>query len=139
MENPRIYGKAPYRTAVLHGGPGASGSAAPLARELATGFGILEPLQTADSLDGQVTELHYQLTEHGDLPVNLIGWSWGAMLGFIFAARYPEAVRKLILVASAAFTEEYAEGITATRLGRLGKAARREVITLSDALDDTHR
>lgn len=121
---------------MLHGGPGAPGSAASLAQALAGDFGVLEPWQTADSLDGQVTELYYQLAERGDPPVNLIGWSWGAMLGFIFAARYPEAVRKLIMVASGAFTEEYAEVITATRLSRLDKTARREVIKLSDALDD---
>lgn len=134
--NPGRYGRGPYKAAVLHGGPGAPGSAAPLARELCSDFGVLEPLQTADSLDGQVTELHYQLKEHGDLPLSIIGWSWGAMLGFVFAARYPEAVQRLILVGCGAFTEEYAGGITATRLGRLSKTGRREVAKLSAALDD---
>ncbi|HOT01736.1 MAG TPA: alpha/beta hydrolase [Acidobacteriota bacterium] len=35
MENLRTYGRPPYRVAVIHGGPGAPGCMAPVARELA--------------------------------------------------------------------------------------------------------
>jgi hypothetical protein len=34
MKNLRIYGKAPFNVAVIHGGPGAVGEMAPVAREL---------------------------------------------------------------------------------------------------------
>jgi len=56
-ENVRRYGKAPYLVAVVHGGPGAAGAMAPVARELGADRGVLEPLQTAMTVDGQVDEL----------------------------------------------------------------------------------
>lgn len=40
MTNPRIYGKAPYSIVVIHGGPGAPGQVAPVARELSENFGV---------------------------------------------------------------------------------------------------
>src|SRR5215467_3183039 len=61
VENHRTYGSAPYTVAVVDGGPGAAGEMAPVARELAGDRGILEPLQTATSLEGQVEELHVTL------------------------------------------------------------------------------
>ena len=57
LRNLRRYGKAPFNVAVIHGGPGAVGEMAPVARELASGWGVLEPLQTATSLEGQIEEL----------------------------------------------------------------------------------
>ena len=57
IKNLRKYGKAPFSIAVIHGGPGAAGEMAPVANELASSWGILEPLQTAMSLQGQVEEL----------------------------------------------------------------------------------
>ena len=98
MDNLRIYGRAPYRVAVIHGGPGAPGYMAPVARELAADWGVLEPLQTADTLDGQVEELRGVMAAAGELPMVLIGSSWGAMLGFVLAAQHPASVRRLILV-----------------------------------------
>lgn len=136
MQNLRVHGVPPYRVAVLHGGPGAPGSVSLLARELAKERGVLEPLQTRDSVDGQVDELRAVLGEHGDLPLTLIGSSWGAMLGFIFAARHPALVRKLILVGSGVFEERYAAGILDTRLNRLGERDRAEVERFLAALDD---
>ena len=87
--NQRRYGKPPYNVVVVHGGPGASGEMAPVARALASDWGILEPIQTATSLDGQIKELSALLNENGDLPVTLVGFSWGAWLSFIVAAKYP--------------------------------------------------
>ena len=136
MNNLRIYGSQPYRLAVIHGGPGAPGEMAPIARELASVAGVLEPLQTANSLEGQVDELHSVLKEHGDLPLTLIGWSWGAMLVFIFTARYPSFVKKLILIGSAPYEEEYVEGIMITRLNRMSEARRAELFSLLGVLDD---
>jgi hypothetical protein len=53
MKNLRIYGKKPFNIAVIHGGPGAPGEIAAVARELSSITGVLEPLQTATSLKGQ--------------------------------------------------------------------------------------
>ena len=131
----RTYGDAPYRVALLHGGPGAPGEMAPVARHLAHVRGVLEPLQTAASIQGQLLELKTVVETHGTLPVTLIGSSWGALLGWIFAARYPSLVSKLILVGSAPFEERYAAGIMDTRLSRLDEDERREVHDLIGALD----
>lgn len=136
MDNLRRYGVAPFAVAVIHGGPGAPGTMAPVARELSTICGVLEPLQTAASLEGQVQELRAVLEANAELPVTLIGSSWGAMLAFIVAARYPELARKLIMIGSGVFEERYAAMIDATRMGRLIGPERREVEALAAALAD---
>ncbi|MBN2003040.1 MAG: alpha/beta hydrolase [Anaerolineae bacterium] len=103
---------------------------APVARELASVCGVLEPLQKAESLDGQVEELRSVLAAHAALPVILIGYSWGAWLSFILAARYPALVRKLILVGSGAFEESYVAQLMANRLSHLTAAEGQEFQTL---------
>lgn len=122
--------------AVLHGGPGAPGGMAPVARELSSSQGVIEPLQTASSVEGQVQELRVVLGEIADLPVILVGWSWGAWLGFIFASRYPTFVRKLILIGSGPFEEVYAKCVMDTRLGRLSEIERAEALALAEQLED---
>ena len=136
MESIRKYGHKPFSIAVIHGGPGAAGEMAPLARELSGAGGVLEPLQTAVTLEGQVQELRAVLEESGSLPAILVGFSWGATLGYILAARYPALVRKLILVGSPPFDQEYAAGIMETRLSRLSQQAGSEVASLMAALED---
>jgi pimeloyl-ACP methyl ester carboxylesterase len=135
MPNLRVYGNPPYSVAVIHGGPGAPGYMAPVARTLSVHRGILEPLHTAASLDGQVAELAAALSTHAALPATLIGSSWGAVLGYIFTARFPDSVKKLVLVGSGVFEETSARNITQTRLDRLGEAERKEAVALMDALD----
>lgn len=94
MANLRKYGKAPFEVVVVHGGPGAAGEMAPVARKLVSICGVLEPLQTVASLKAQVEELKTVLEKNADFPVTLIGFSWGAWLSFIFTANYPEFVKK---------------------------------------------
>ena len=136
MKKPRIYGAPPFTVAVVHGGPGAPGEIAPVARALAPRWGVLEPLQTAATLNGQINELQAILQHTGNLPVTLIGWSWGAWLSFMLAARHPESVKKLVLVGSGPFEAKYAAHIMDTRLRRLSPAERADVFSLSAALDD---
>lgn len=136
MQNPRIHGKPPFRVAVLHGGPGALGGMAPVARELASQYGVLEPIQRAESIAGQVEELRGAILGRGNPPVVLIGSSWGAMLGFIFSARHPELVRKLILVGSGVYEEASAARIQETRISRLSEDERLQAVSLAEALDD---
>lgn len=108
MNRLRKYGRLPFVIAVLHGGPGAPGYMASVARELSAEWGMLEPLQAADSVQGQVEELQAVLVDNADLPVVLVGSSWGAMLGFILSARYPDLVQKLIMVGCPVFEARYA-------------------------------
>jgi len=119
MKNLRKYGKLPFRVAVIHGGPGAGGEMAPVARRLAAGRGVLEPIQTARSLEGQVEELSTTMEKYGNPPITLIGFSWGAWLSFIVTARNPEMIKKLILVGSGPFEEKYVASLHQTRLSRL--------------------
>ena len=136
MKNLRKYGNKPYRIAVIHGGPGAPGEMAPVARELSSVMGVLEPLQTAATLEGQVRELKAVLEKNAALPVTLIGFSWGALLSFIFTARHPSFVRKLILIGSAPYEGKYALNITQTRLSRLSEAEREQALSLMETLND---
>jgi pimeloyl-ACP methyl ester carboxylesterase len=136
MENLRKYGAPPFRLAVIHGGPGAPGEMAPVAKELSASGGVLEPFQTAVTLEGQVVELRTVLEEHGNQPVILIGFSWGAMLSFIFTARHPQFVKKLILIGSGPYEEKYAANIKRTRINRLGKQDWEDFIRLAEALKD---
>lgn len=69
MGNIRTYGKNPFRVAVIHGGPGAPGEIAPVARELAEDFGILEPFQGANSIEGQLQELRAVIEKWASQPV----------------------------------------------------------------------
>jgi pimeloyl-ACP methyl ester carboxylesterase len=136
MNNTRRYGKAPFDVAVIHGGPGAPGEMAPVARELASDGGVLEPFQTSASVDGQVNELKSQLEESADIPVTLIGFSWGAWLGVILAASYPALVKKLILVGSGPFEEKYAAQVQKTKLSRFNKKEKTEYDNIIKSLSE---
>jgi pimeloyl-ACP methyl ester carboxylesterase len=120
--------------AVVHGGPGAPGEMSTVARELSSVVGVLEPLLTAASVDGQVEELRAVLEENGRLPLSLIGFSWGAWLSVIFTAHYPTYINKLILLSSGPFEEKYAANIMKTRLQRLRNGERREAKALYEAM-----
>ncbi|MDD5491579.1 MAG: alpha/beta hydrolase [bacterium] len=121
---------------MIHGGPGAAGEMTLVAQILAHNRGILEPLQTAESINGQVEELKTALEEYGKLPVTLVGFSWGAWLSLILAAQYPALVNKLILIGSGPFTEAGALPIQATRLARLSAQEQEEIKRLEARLAD---
>ena len=61
---------------------------APVARRLGLGRGVLEPIQTADSLEGQIEELKKVLETSAAPPVVLAGYSWGAWLGWLGELRW---------------------------------------------------
>ena len=84
MKNLRKHGNKPFNAAVVHGGPGAPGEMALVARELSSVTGVLEPLQTATTLEGQVQELKAVLEKNAALPVTLIGFSWGGQCSVSF-------------------------------------------------------
>jgi pimeloyl-ACP methyl ester carboxylesterase len=108
---------------------------APVAERLAQRGGMLEPLQTECSVEGQAAELASLLREHADLPVAIIGFSWGAWLSTIVAARWPEIARKLVLVSSPVFDESYVQSLRETRESRLSDAQREEFRSILDAFE----
>jgi pimeloyl-ACP methyl ester carboxylesterase len=136
MKTVRKWGHGPYSLAVIHGGPGAPGEVAPVARELSAVKGVLEPFQTATTIDQQVLELRSVLEEEARVPVTLVGFSWGAFLSWMTAARYPSLVSKLILVSAPPFEESYAGSIIRTRLDRMDSADRTETNALTTQMND---
>ena len=136
MDNFRKYGNAPFEAALIHGGPGAAGEMAPVAVELCSDLSILEPLQIANTIEGQLDELNNTFKKHTDSPIILIGYSWGAWLSLIFTSEYPELVRKLILISSGPFEYKYAENIMQTRLNRLNIKDRLDLLSLIESLNE---
>ena len=134
MQNLRKYGNEPYNVILVHGGPGTPGEMAPVAKEIAKSYGVLEPFQSVKSIAKQVDELKGIFQVHGQIPITLIGHSWGAWLSFIFTARYPELVNKLVLIASGPFEDKYVEEMMETRLSRLNEEDRLGLNRLMDIL-----
>lgn len=103
------HGGGPGPVFVLHGGPGAPGSAGPLARALAQEFHVFEPWQreageVALGVDVHVRDLATAISDHAaGAPVALVGESWGAMLALAFAAAHPDDVRAIALVGCGTF------------------------------------
>ena len=133
-KNLRKYGKRPFSVVVVHGGPGAAGEMAPVARKLAIGYGVLEPLQTGRTVGEQIEGLRSALIKNSSLPVTLIGFSWGAWLSFIFAATYPELVKKLILVGSGGYEEKYGRKTHQVRMARFSPQEKLEFKALKNLL-----
>ena len=128
--NLRTYGNPPFDVVVLHGGPGAAGGLMPLAQALSKRHGVLEPLQRASSIAGQLRELKTVLEDNANSPVTLIGHSWGAWLGYLFTAERTGLIKKLIMVSSGGFEEKYATQTQETRFSRLSEPDRKEAVRL---------
>ncbi len=136
MINIRTYGSEPYDIAVIHGGPGAPGGMAQVAKEISKKYGVLEPMQSEDSIDGQVSELKELLENNGQFPVTLIGHSWGAWLSYIFAWKYPELVSKVILIGSGSYEDIYLSSMNSKRANRLTEEENLRVGTLFQLLNE---
>ena len=124
----RRYGGNGPRVALLHGGPGAPGEMAPLARELADEFAVLEPRQRRSgglplTVARHVADLAAVLPEGAAL----VGWSWGAMLALSFAAAHPGRARSLALVGCGTYDAASREVYQRALGARLGEEERRRV------------
>lgn len=137
MSLTNTYGKPPYNIVLIHGGPGAIGEMKPVAETLSSGFGILEPLQAKYSIKELIDELKESIEENSDIPVTLVGYSWGAWLAIIFASTYPKLVKKVILISSAPFENKYIPIMDQTRKERMTEADRETLEQLSRELINT--
>ena len=115
----RKHGVPPYSVVALHGGPGAAGSMGYVAQQFGKTHGVIEPMQRAHTVQGQVDELHEAILARAEAPITLIGWSWGAWLGWWYTAQHPEQVKRLILVSSGPFEAHYTASMNTTRASRL--------------------
>ncbi len=109
MLNVREHGTHGRTVFVLHGGPGAPGSAGSLARRLGEQFRVLEPFQrgsgeTPLTVAQHVTDLHGVVRQYsaGQRPV-LVGHSWGAMLALAYATEHRGRAALLVLIACGTF------------------------------------
>jgi pimeloyl-ACP methyl ester carboxylesterase len=109
---------------------------APVARRLSRDHGVLEPLQTARSVAGQIEELRDALSRRCQTQAVLIGYSWGAWLSLLLAACYPELCGKLILVSTPPLIETSAAQLRTSRLDRLDDAEKAEYAAAIAALAD---
>lgn len=119
----RLYGKAPYKIVLVHGGPGAIGSLKGFAQELNTlsQIGIVEAIQSKYSISELIDELYRQISDNCSEKVSLIGHSWGAWLIALFAEKYPELVERIILVGSGPLENKYVAEISARRFENLSE------------------
>jgi pimeloyl-ACP methyl ester carboxylesterase len=132
VENVQLHDDAPYRVVVVHGGPGATGEMEPVATELASDTGVLEPFQTATTVDGQITELANVIKTHGDPPVLLVGYSWGAFLAALTTEAHPNLVERIVLVGCPPLENSYVPEISSRRVKRLSDE---DAERYSDALE----
>lgn len=135
--NIRAYGCKPYRIVAVHGGPGALGSMAGLAEniETMTECGVIEPMQTRFSVDGLIQELKDQLEAFCSPPVFLIGHSWGAWLAGLTANKYPDLVRKMILIGCAPLDESFVSQIIERRMKNMTPIQRKEFASLASLME----
>ena len=119
----RLYGEAPYKIILVHGGPGAIGSLKGFAKELSelSGQGIVEALQSKYTITELIEELHNQIMENCADKVSLIGHSWGAWLVVLFAEKYPKLVENVIMVGSGPLEDRYVSEIGARRFENLSE------------------
>ncbi|HKD66061.1 MAG TPA: alpha/beta hydrolase [Candidatus Binataceae bacterium] len=127
---------------VLHGGPGAAGYMAPVARGLSDLFRVLEPFQRGSggqslTVAQHVEDLHslIQSSCAGAQPA-MVGHSWGAMLALAYAAEHRNFAGPLALVGCGTFDSRARERMQATVEDRMSQAVRSRMQRLADDFPD---
>ena len=138
----REYGTAGPLVLVLHGGPGAPGYMAPVARGLSKEFRVLEPFQRGSggeplTVGRHVSDLHEVVGSHSPgARVALVGHSWGAMLALAYAAAHPGLVTALALVGCGTFDPVARDRFRATCDQRMDNSLRRRLERLPEQEPD---
>ncbi len=124
---------------LVHGGPGAQGSLAGLARELAESHRVIEHLQRRSGGEPLTVERHVEDLRASlalEESLTIVGHSWGAMLALAYAARYPDALGALVLVGCGTFDEASRTRMKATQAERMDDALRTRLSELDRGMDD---
>jgi pimeloyl-ACP methyl ester carboxylesterase len=152
----REYGTSGSLIVLLHGGPGAPGYMAPVARALADTFRVVEPLQRGSgavplTVASHIQDLHEIMEarslHHGNRPSSerssapqerpaLAGHSWGAMLALAYAAAHPDSVSSIALISCGTFDPAARARLEAIREERMDAALRRRLNALADEIPD---
>ncbi|MCK9356484.1 MAG: alpha/beta hydrolase [Dehalococcoidia bacterium] len=138
----RHYGTHGAHVVVLHGGPGAAGYMAPVARGLSDVFRVAEPFQRRReemplSVARHVQDLQSVLDSVcGDEPPLLVGHSWGAMLALAYAAEHPERPKALALIGCGTFDPRSRTRLQATVRERAAEAIERRLEEVARRITD---
>ncbi len=136
------YGTAGRRVIVIHGGPAATGHAAPVAKELSDSFRVLEPHQRGSSDTPLTVATHIAdlkdliETQCCEEKPALVGESWGAMLTLGFAAAHNDLVGPIALVGCGAFDPQTRQIFHATIETRMNDEQRKRVAGLEQKYPD---
>lgn len=120
----RVYGDDGPSVVLLHGGPGAAGYMAPVARKLGSSFKVIEPFQRRSgnrplTVQRHIDDLHRIMAAHcAEKHPAIVGHSWGAMLALAYAAQHPDTARCLVLVGCGTFDTESRSQLQATLVAR---------------------
>jgi pimeloyl-ACP methyl ester carboxylesterase len=138
----RSYGSSGPEVIVLHGGPGACGSMAQVARRLADSYRVLEPYQrgSAMTVAEHVADLHEVVeayTEH--VAPALVGHSWGAMLALAYAAAHPTTVGPIVMACSGTFDLPSRERFGVNMDKRMDRGMRDRLERLKQLTDPNER
>jgi len=128
MITPLIFGKQPADYVLFHGGPGAPGNIAFLGEKLSTLGSSLLVSQNESNIKPLISNINNQITQHVKSKSVLIGHSFGAWIGGLFASTFPQKVKKLVLLGSGPLKESYAKSINKTRLKRLSSRDKTEFL-----------
>ncbi len=102
----RRHGATGPEVVVLHGGPGAPGAGAGLARALAPHARVLEPWQRrAGAAPLTVAQHVADLREVAPAGATLVGHSWGAMLALSYAVEHGDRLASVVLVGCGTYDE----------------------------------
>lgn len=93
---------------------------APVAQALSADCGVVDFLQNRATVGALCEELDRLLSSLSPEPFSIAGYSFGAWLGWLFAARYPERESSLTLISSGPFRPEYVSQLQEERERRLG-------------------
>jgi pimeloyl-ACP methyl ester carboxylesterase len=141
----REYGGSGFPVVLVHGGPGAPGSMAPIARGLADSFRVFEPLQRASgeeplTVARHVADLHELIVSRCPSPrPALVGHSWGAMLALALAAEHPQDAGSLVLIGCGTFDPESRRRFHADFAARIDDEARRRFEQLEVDVPDANQ
>ncbi len=92
-----------------------------LAETISHKVGVVEALQTKNTIEELVDELKITIEENCTETCVLVGHSWGAWLSYILTVKHPQLVRKLVLVGSGPFKTKYVSNLQNTRMERMSK------------------
>ncbi len=138
----RTYGERGPTVILVHGGPGAPGSMAPIARELSDTFRVLEPWQRRSggaplTVARHVADLDELVrAQCPDERPAVVGSSWGAMLALAWAAAHPERAGRLVLIGCGTFDIASRHRLETTCDARIDADLARELATLPSRIPD---